>query len=193
MSCLLFSYFRICFGFSFYSPLPACVQSKNGNFFCINMSFNPDDVDAENEKLKQENEKLKKQIDELSAKLAQHEIAARNAGSAGLAWAAGAAIGHDEYFGTRNSGNGGVGRRSIPFSRRNPKQHQGRMAYLLKKLEEKQSWTQDAIADLQSYFVARNVLGAGDEFFRAAVIAYAGENGREIITDIDLFLAMLQN
>jgi hypothetical protein len=151
------------------------------------MSFNPDDVDAENEKLKQENEKLKKQIDELSAKLAQHEIAARNAG------AAGAAIGHDEYFGTRNSGNGGVGRRSIPFSRRNPKQHQGRMAYLLKKLEEKQNWTQDAIADLQSYFVARNVLGAGDDFFRAAVIAYAGENGREIITDIDLFLAMLQN
>ncbi len=154
------------------------------------MSFNPDDVDAENEKLKQENEKLKKQIDDLSAKLAQHEIAARNAS------AAGAAGGRDEDFenrGSRNSGTGGVGRRSIPFSRRNPKQHQGRMAYLLKKLEEKQGWTQDAIADLHSYFVARNVLGAGDEFYRAAVIAYAGENGPEIITDIDLFLAMLQN
>lgn len=157
------------------------------------MSFNPDDIDAENEKLKDENEKLKKQIDDLSAKLAQHELAARNAGTAG---AAGGGGGRDEDFenrGGRNSGTGGVGRRSIPFSRRNPKQHQGRMAYLLKKLEEKQSWTQDAIADLQSYFVARNVLGAGDEFFRASVIAYAGENGHEIITDIDLFLAMLQN
>ena len=87
----------------------------------------------------------------------------------------------------------GVGRKSIPFSQRNPKQHQGRMAYLLKKLETKQELTQDVIADMHSYFVARNILGAGDEFFRAAVVAYAGPGCDEVITDIDLFLGMIQN
>jgi cell division septum initiation protein DivIVA len=164
------------------------------------MSFNPDDVDAENEKLREENEKLKKKVEELSAKVAEYELVSRfsrsalhsGAQAAAQAGAAsGGSFGEEDDFVAR--GGNGVGRKSIPFSRRTLKQHQGRMAYLLKKLENKQTWTQDTIADLHSYFVATNIMGAGKEFFRAAVVAFAGENADEVITDIDMFLAMLQN
>jgi hypothetical protein len=150
------------------------------------MSFNPDDVDAENEKLKAENESLKKKVEELSAKMAEYELITRfSRSSLHSGWA-------DDDNGPR-AASGSVGRKSIPFSARTPKQHQGRMAYLLKKLETKQSWTQDTLADLQGYFVATNILGAGEEFFRAAVVAYAGDNADEVITDIDTFFAMIQN
>lgn len=153
------------------------------------MSFNPDDTDSlreENQKkddtiktLRDQNEDLKRQISELTERLSsfQREDEEDDRDAAGMA-AGGASR--------------GIGRRSIPFSRRTAKQHQGRMAYLLKKLEQKNTWTQDAIADLYTYFVAQNIEGAGDEFFRACIFAFAGENAQETITDIDLFLAMLQ-
>jgi hypothetical protein len=144
------------------------------------MSFNPDDNDSvESDRamavLREENNNLKKQIEELTQKLAQYEI----------------------QEGTRTTATNGpatnsVGRRSIPFHQRNVKQHQGRMKYLLTKLETKQQWNQDTIIDLREYCVNSNIQGAGQDFLRSAIVAYGGESSLAVITDIDLFIAMLQ-
>jgi hypothetical protein len=197
---------------TFYSTCSTC--STSTAFFSKPglMSFNPDDVD---ERLRQENEELKKKVQELTAKVAEYEmilqfsrssILGPDQGDAAAGGASEAATNAREgareaatnvvggaATNTTTTTSLGVGRKSIPFSRRNPKQHQGRMAYLLKKLETKQELTQDVIADMHSYFVARNIMGAGDEFFRAAVVAYAGPGCDEVITDIDTFLGMIQN
>lgn len=153
------------------------------------MSLNPDDqaVDADKDStithLREENEDLRRQIEELSTRLSLYEPeqgpSTRRNHEGGSSSAA------------ASSGGGNVGRKSIPFPNRSAKQHQGRMAYLLKKLEMQHTWTQDSIADLQAYFVSTDIPGAGNEFFRLAVVAFAGENGLQTITDIDTFLAML--
>jgi hypothetical protein len=66
------------------------------------------------------------------------------------------------------------------------------MKYLLTKLEMKQQWNQDTIADLREYCVNSDIQGAGQDFFRTAVVAYGGESSLAVITDIDLFIVMLQ-
>jgi hypothetical protein len=146
------------------------------------MSFNPDDNDSvESDRamavLQEENNNLKKQIEEFTRKLAQYEIqeGARTSTINGPA---------------TNS----VGRRSIPFHQRNIKQYQGRMKYLLTKLETNQQWNQDTIADLQEYCTNFNIQGAGQDFLRTAIVAYGGESSLAVITDIDidLFISMLQ-
>lgn len=157
------------------------------------MSLNPDDQAAEESKdstiahLREENEDLKRQIEELSTRLSLYEPGATNNdpdSRPSSSPAASGPIGH-------HSGGGNVGRKSIPFASRSAKQHQGRMTYLLKKLETRHIWSQDAIADLQAYFVSPHIPGAGTNFFRQAVVAFSGESGLETITDIDTFLAML--
>ena len=79
----------------------------------------------------------------------------------------------------------GRGRRSIPFSHRNEKQHQGRIAYLLKLLEKRttQVWNIDLITDLQEYCASNS------DFFNQALQAYGAADD----IDIDTFIAMLQS
>ena len=176
------------------------------------MACNPDDT-SNNDKdtiircLREENDELKRQIEQLSARLSLCEIETQQHASSGPSGPSGpygssAAASRQARQDTRYPSNastasaaasGGVGRKSIPFFRRNAKQHQGRIAYLLKKLEKsKSSWSQDAIADLQEYFISSDIPGAGHNFFKLAVVAFAGENAIETITDIDTFIAMLQ-
>jgi hypothetical protein len=157
------------------------------------MSLNPDDeADNDQEKiiqsLRDENNDLKKQIDDLTRRVALYEMnlspaatgpVSSDPGNANRAAAtAPATVAASE--GTH------VGRKSVPFSRRNSKQHQGRMTYLLKKLEmgTSQTWTQDAIADLHTYCTS------DEEFFKKAVVAYEGADS---IADMDVFIAMLQS
>jgi hypothetical protein len=84
------------------------------------------------------------------------------------------------------------GRKSIPFDYRSEKQHQGRIVYLLKLLEQGsgQVWNQDLIADLQAYCISNS------DFFRQALEAYgirqSAAAGSEDI-DVDTFIAMLQS
>jgi len=183
-------------------------------FFQKKMSLNPDDdanVDQEKiiQTLRDENKDLKKQIQELTRRLASHEMSSSgaSAGDPGRfvfdpeeAIAAGGPGGvpgevpgflfqapgapADRSFATEGTH---VGRKSLPFGRRNSKQHQGRMTYLLKKLEmgTSQAWTQDAIADLHTYCTS------DPEFFRKAVVVYTGNS--DMIQDMDVFIAMLQS
>jgi hypothetical protein len=151
------------------------------------MSFNPDDKETlESEQLiqqlREENSELSRQVAELTTRLSRYEIQD------------GAATTNNARTSSPTTNDrAGVGRKSIPFNRRNARQHQGRMAYLLKKLETKQSWTLDAIADLQAYCTAADIAGAGRIFYDAAVLAYAGENGHTIVPDLDTFIAMIQS
>lgn len=158
------------------------------------MSFNPDDEETlESEQLiqqlREENSELARQVAELTTRLSRYEVqdgAATNSTTPTNNT-------RISYPTTNVRGSAGVGRKSIPFSSRNPRQHQGRMAYLLKKLEAKQSWTLDTIADLQAYCTAADVAGAGHAFYHAAVLAYAGENGHTIVPDLDTLIAMIQS
>lgn len=154
------------------------------------MSFNPDDTTSEDKdatisSLREENEDLKRQMDELLSRLSLYED--NNGAAIGTASRSRVALG------LPSSVRGNAGRKSIPFATRTPKQHQGRMAYLLKKLEMQDTWSQDAIADLQEYCISQDIIGAGSEFFRTAIVAFAGESAIETITDIDTFLAMIQH
>jgi hypothetical protein len=143
------------------------------------MSFNPDDVAGDEQEkliqsLRNENEDLKKKIEDLSRRLAVYENSGNAMGAAG-----GPVL-------SEGGAEATVGRKSLPFARRNSKQHQGRMTYLLKKLEmgTSQQWTQDAIADLHTYCTSE------PDFFKKAVVAYSGDDH---ITDMDVFIAMLQS
>ena len=180
------------------------------------MSFNPDDpstpdMDTTIRCLREENDELKKQVEELSTRLSRYElnttvtrqgpqgpVASRTQRTQGPQQSPVATNlpnrGTGFFAAASTTSRSSVGRKSIPFDRRNAKQHQGRMAYLLKKLEGNTTvWTQDSIADLQAYFVSSDIAGAGSEFFQLAVVALSGENGAETITDIDTFLAILQS
>ena len=145
--------------------------------------------------LREENNSLRSQIEELTRRLAQYEIGSEAGGPSrtsgdyhqesrrnnnrndfGIAGAATAA--------TAATGASGRGRRSIPFLHRNEKQHQGRIAYLLKLLEKRtvQVWNVDLISDLQEYCVSNS------EFFKQALQAYGSND-----IDLDTFIAMLQS
>lgn len=89
---------------------------------------------------------------------------------------------------------GTPGRKTIPYDQRTAKQHQNRMDYLLRKIKntDKETWAYDAIADVQTYCVERNIAGAGQDFFKNAVLECAGENGVATITNIDILLGILQ-
>jgi hypothetical protein len=155
------------------------------------MSFNPDDEGVEDSEriirqLREENSDLNRQISELSARLSRYEL--QQDGAATNARAEGPRIPAGHTTASRNT----VGRRSIAFEHRNARQHQGRMAYLLKKLETKQSWTLDAVADLQAYCVSTTIDGAGNTFYNSAIKAYAGEDGHSFIEDLDALIAMIQ-
>lgn len=170
------------------------------------MSFNPDESDprsdAENlteleiiESLRQENSSLKLQIEELSRRLAGYEIEGGSAGPAlagdGRAPAASRSSSsmRANNRSTSSGAAGSRGRKSIPFEERSDKQHQGRMAYLLKLLEKQseQTWNQDLIADLQEYCVS------DAEFFREALLSYCVNVDQHNDFDIDTFIAMLQS
>ena len=161
------------------------------------MSLNPDDNEIQESgriisQLREENNALTQQIAELSTRLARYEMGpATNASDTRSALPA---LSAHPIHPTNDRGGISAGRKSIPFDRRDTRQHQGRMAYLLKKLEAKHSsWNLDAVADLQAYCVATDIAGAGAEFYRNAVIAYAGESGDSIITDLDTLIAMIQS
>jgi hypothetical protein len=157
------------------------------------MSFNPDDEETQSrertiQQLREENSDLSRQIAELSARLSRYELH-QGAASNAINSSEPTRGPMQNIRGSKNS----VGRKSIAFDHRNLRQHQGRMAYLLKKLETKQTWTLDAIADLQAYCVSTNIASAGPEFYNSAVKAYAGEDGHTFIVDLDALIAMIQS
>lgn len=177
------------------------------------MACNPDDIsnadkDTIIQDLREENDDLKRKIEELTTRLSLYEIDSGSPGHLGPSRpsaSSGPSGAHRAFsqpasarWGQTAATGGGsnAGRKSIPFSQRTAKQHQGRMAYLLKKLENSNTanifWSQDGISDLREYFVSSDIPGAGNKFFRSAVVAFAGEDGAESITDIDTFIAMLQ-
>jgi len=143
------------------------------------MSFNPDDVEssaAEIDRLREENTGLRAQVEELTQRLAEQGLINRE----------------DSQSAQSNVGEGAAasyslpkGRRCIPYHRRSENQHQGRMAYLLKKLEDgsEARWNQDLIADLQTYCVENA------SFYEQVKQAY----GAEDIDNIDTLIAMLQS
>ena len=159
------------------------------------MSFNPDEHNqcgAENSSqdivisnLQEENTSLKSQIEELSRRLSQYEISAGQAAAA----AGGGGYNHPTNIFRRyvSDGSNYRGRKSIPFSSRNEKQHQGRIAYLLKLLQKgsTQLWNQDLIVDLQEY------CSSDADFFKQALQMY-GLGGNDEI-NMDTFIAMLQS
>jgi len=145
------------------------------------MSFNPDDEESsvqKIERLRQENESLKTQVEDLTKKLAEYELG--NVQPAQAAQAAHAAQAAQGGFSRQNSNRG---RKSIPFERRNEQQHEGRMAYLLKKLGDgsNSAWNQDLIADLHAY-CSRN-----QDFYRDVQEIIGAPN-----INLDTLIAMLQ-
>ncbi len=160
------------------------------------MSFNPDDAgeaqhlgnddqEAIINNLKEENSNLKSQIDDLTRRLARYEIhqnSSDEGNEADEADEGGEADQNDSQAARRTNNRG---RKSIPFHRRNPKQHQGRIAYLLKLLEKRSAhrWNQDLIADLQSYCVS------DESFLKQALQTYLGDD----TIDLDTFIAILQS
>lgn len=170
------------------------------------MSFNPDEPvgeageadeahhpteEAVVASLREENSSLKTQIEELTRRLAEYEI--MDVDDDREADTGRAAAGNRRHSpvaqrgNNRNSGSSYRGRRSIPFSHRNEKQHQGRVAYLLKLLEKRseQAWNLDLINDLQEY------CASDCDFFKQALQAYGAVDAADI--DLDTFITMLQS
>lgn len=142
--------------------------------------------------LKYENAELKKQVDMLMNRMSSLELQYANSPASAPSVPSMA----PSSPGAAASGTGATpGRKTIPFDKRSTKQHQNRMDYLLRKIKnaDKETWTYDAIADVQTYSVATNIPSAGNEFFKKAVIECAGDNGLDTITDIDVLMAILQS
>ena len=139
------------------------------------MSFNPDDENeggGELQMLKEENDELRRRVQELSSRLARYEL-------------------EDEQPPLMEPRQAAAtGRKTISFANRSAKQHQGRMNYLVKKLEKgtREIWSQEAIADIISYCSESNVPGSGPEFRMRAAAAY----GLEDLQNLDDFAAILQ-
>ncbi len=122
--------------------------------------------------LKEENDELRRKIQELSCRLSRYELEEEHVPLIEPPRAA------------------ATGRRTISFVNRSAKQHQGRMNYLVKKLEKgtHEIWSQEAIADIISYCTVSNVPGSGPEFLARAAAAY----GVEDLPNMDDFVAILQ-
>ena len=146
--------------------------------------------------LKYENAELKKQVDMLMHRMSSLELRYANSPASGLSPRGIVPVGHSPRGIAPSSPVAATpGRKTIPFDKRSTKQHQNRMDYLLRKIKnaDKETWTYDAIADVQSYSVATNIPSAGNEFFKKAVVECAGDNGLDTIPDIDVLMAILQS
>lgn len=137
------------------------------------MSFNPDDEGGDElQLLKEENQELRRKVNELSTRLSRYELE------------------DEQPLVLEPSPAAATGRRTISFANRSAKQHQGRMNYLVKKLDKgtREIWSQEAIADIISYSSESSIPGSGPEFRMRAAAAYGLEN----LPNLDDFAAMLQ-